>query len=141
MSVNRALGCSIIVLAMLCGCKGPWAAKHYAAPEMAKERTFPVVVMDDKLKKDIKIVQHKAEATADGRMRVYCEIESRSGHRRVIQVQTVFRDERDVVVEESTWEHVVLDRYTVKSYQVESLSNKAKRYTIRIKLSTETKPK
>jgi hypothetical protein len=141
MNVNRALGLSVVVLAVLCGCKGPWAAKQYESPEMAKERQFPVVVMDKKLKKEIRIVQSKAEGAPDGRLRVYCEIESRSKHRLVIQVQTVFRDEKDAVVQESTWEHLVLDRFAIKSYQVESLSDQAKSYGIRIKLSTEKKQK
>jgi hypothetical protein len=36
---------------------------------------------------------------------------------------------------------LVLDRFAIKSYQVESLSDQAKSYGIRIKLSTEKKQK
>jgi len=65
-----------------------------------------------------------------------CEIRNMKKNLLRLQVQTVFKDENDFSIEMDTnWELVLIPEFSTYAYTTTALNNKAKKYTIRIKLA------
>ena len=124
-----------VVLLVYCGgCHGPYKAK--SDEKEALEHRETVVLMDKDLEKWLRIDTQKADYTADGRLQAYCELRNRTKKDMVIQVQTIFKDERGMALGDMTnWETIMIPKHAIHYYEATALSSEARRYGIRIKLA------
>ena len=124
-----------VVLLVYCGgCHGPYQAK--SSKKEALEHYETVVLMDKDLEKWLRIDTQKADYTADGRLHAYCELRNHTKKNLVIQVQTIFKDERSMALSDMTnWETIVIPKHAIHYYEATALSSEARRYGIRIKLA------
>ena len=123
----------LMVLMVNAGCHGPYKAK--SDKKEALEHTETVVLMDKELKKKIRIDAQDASYADDGRLQAYCEIRNRTKKNLVIQVQTVFKDENNLALDDMTnWETIVIPPSAIHYYKTISMTPEARRYGIRIKM-------
>ena len=67
-------------------------------------------------------------------MKVYAELENRTGDNQVVQVQTQFRDNVGNLSEDETnWQTIVMPPHSSTSYNATSLNDKAWDYVVRVK--------
>lgn len=137
---NKIIILSVVVL-VLTGCAaGPYKATRYDTSKDL-ERQSNVVIMDKRLsnqfsKKRVAIVGEKSEWTPDNRLKVYCEIKNMKKDVLRLQVQTVFKNLNNFSIESDTnWELILVPGFSTYTYTTTALSDKAKKYTIRIKLA------
>lgn len=137
---NKIIILLVVVLA-LSGCAaGPYKAVRYDTSKDL-ERQSNVVIMDKRLsnqfsKKRVAIVGEKSEWTLDNRLKVYCEIKNMKKDVLRLQVQTVFKDQNNFSIESDTnWELILVPGFSTYAYTTTALNDKAKKYTIRIKLA------
>ena len=130
-----------VITVIVSGCAaGPYKATRYKESEDI-ERQSNVVIMDKTLSnqfsgKRVVIVGEKSEWTSDNRLKVYCEIRNMKKKLLRLQVQTVFKDENDFSIEMDTnWELVLIPEFSTYVYTTAALNDKAKKYTIRVKLA------
>ena len=131
----------LVIIFVLSGCAaGPYKSVIYDAAKDL-ERQTNVVIMDKALSnqfssKRVVIVGEKSEWTLDNRLKVYCEIRNMKKDLLRLQVQTVFKDESDFSIEADTnWELILIPEFSTYTYTTTALNDKAKKYTIRIKLA------
>ena len=122
------------VVAFQSGCHGPYQAK--SSKEEALEHTESIVLMDKDLRKWLRIDRQKASYNENGRLMAYCEMRNRAEKNLVIQVQTIFKDERGLALDDMTnWETIVIPKNSIHYYKTTALTQEARKYGIRIKLS------
>jgi len=127
------LALGAIVMAFGCG-HGPYAAKGYAPGTTSIEHTNRVIVTGARLSSNLRVVQMNATVLEDGRLKVYAEIENRTGGNLVVQIQTQFKDAAGVLLsDETNWKTVVMPPHSSTSYDATSMNSDAKDYVIRIK--------
>jgi uncharacterized protein YcfL len=127
------LALGAIVMAFGCG-HGPYAAKGYAPGTTSIEHTNRVIVTGAGLSSHLRVVQMNATVLDDGRLKVYAEIENRTGGNLVVQIQTQFKDAAGVLLQDETnWKTVVMPPHSSTSYDATSMNGDAKDYVIRIK--------
>jgi len=138
--LNKIIILSVVVL-VLNGCAaGPYKAVKYDTSKDI-ERQSNVVIIDKSLsnqfaKKRVTIVGEKSEWTSDNRLKVYCEIRNMKKDVLRLQVQTVFKDQDNFSIESDTnWELILIPEFSTYVYTTTALNDKAKKYTIRIKLA------
>jgi len=138
--INKIIALSVVVLAVSGCAAGPYKAVRYDTSKDL-ERQSNVVIMDKSLsnqfsRKRIVIVGEKSEWTQDNRLKVYCEIKNMKKDLLRLQVQTVFKDQNDFSIESDTnWELILVSGFSSYAYTTVALNDKAKKYTIRIKLA------
>lgn len=127
-----------VVFFILQGCAaGPYKPVHIDVQKDV-ERQSNVVIIDKQLDNQfgarrITIVGERSDLTADGRIKVLCEIRNMKQTLLRLQVQTVFKDEAGFSIEQDTpWELVLIPGFATQTYTTTALSAKAKKYTIRI---------
>lgn len=129
-----AIAALVMMMASMGGCHGPYKAK--SDEKEALEHTENVVYMSKELKDWMRIDTQSASFTDEGRLQAYCEMRNRGKKNLVVQVQTVFKDERGLGLNDMTnWETVVIPQNSIHYYKATAMSEKARNYVIRIKLA------
>lgn len=126
------IGAGLSLTLWAAGCHGPYKPEHDNGIPL--EQVEPVLLMDNDLLDDIRVDARTSEVLPDGRLQVYCEIRNREDKNTVVQVQTVFKNERNLAIDDQTnWQTIVIPTGAVQYYRVQSVSTDARRYVIRIK--------
>jgi uncharacterized protein YcfL len=71
---------------------------------------------------------------SDGRLKVVANVRNRENRRIQVQIGCVFKDEQGFSTgDESPWQNIILTENGQESVAFESMNDKAKRYTIRVR--------
>ena len=77
----------------------------------------------------------KETKQADGRLEVHANVHNRQGKRIQVQVNCVFKDEQGFSTgDETPFQSLILDEYGTQTVTFTSLNNKARDYTIQVRL-------
>ena len=134
----------VLGLLMIANGCGPWQVRGYEntlPPERQPDVT--VIAMDAGLArlmgdKKVTVASQRAEWTPDGRLKVYVEIDNRTTGSIDVQIQTVFKDANNNMLEDQTaWEPMVLPRTASTLYTAKALDKRAEKYLVRIRLAIQ----
>ncbi|MDD2710378.1 MAG: DUF1425 domain-containing protein [Verrucomicrobiae bacterium] len=118
-----------------CASEGPYVP---SSPNPGVETQSPhmVVILDRELVPMVAVEGQEAEKTGRGYLVAKGNIRNRTNQDFQVQVQAVFRDARGFCIgDTSAWETLVLTANETRSLRIVSMSKKAERFTIRVRMS------
>jgi len=122
--------CLGAIWAVGCAAWAPTPAQTF--PDL--EPTSDVITLDKAAFKLVAVKALTADRTDEGRLAVRMELANLSDQDLPLQLQTLFRDEGEMLIgDQSPFEMVVLPGSGSKLYEVSSLNPKAATFTIQIK--------
>lgn len=119
------------VLLVGCAHRGAYAPADTTVGNL--ENTTPFVLLDPGAQRSITCSGIQHTRLADGRLQVQANLRNRENRRLQVQVNCVFKDARDFVVEETPFVNEFLDENAMQGVQFVSLNEAAERYTIRVR--------
>ena len=100
----------------------------------ALENEIQFVDMDHRVQRSVTSSGIDEHALADGRLEVAANFRNRLARRIQIQVQCVFKDPQGFALDgDATWQDLILTEAGQETVRFQSLNDKAKRYTIRVR--------
>lgn len=98
-----------------------------------RERLARFVLLDEGAQRSVTCPGIQTTPLPDGRLQVVATLRNRENRRIQVQVNCVFKDAQDIVVEETPFVNAFLDENAMEDLKFVSLSDKAQRYTIRVR--------
>jgi hypothetical protein len=94
-----------------------------------------IVLLDSRVQYSLTCSGIQQRTLPDGRLEINANIRNREGRRIQVQAGCVFKDEQGFATEgeDTTFKNFILSENAQESVHFESLNNKARRYTIRIR--------
>jgi len=121
-------------LVLLAGCashKGPYAPVDTTVGNLENNAQF--VLFDAGAQHSVTCPGIQQARLEDGRMQILANLRNRENRRIQVQVNCVFKDAQDFVVEETPFVNVFLDENAMEGVKFVSMNDKAQRYTIRVR--------
>lgn len=118
------------------GCKHPetGAFTPQSTTRFDTENRETFVLMDKAARYSITCSGLQETRLPDGRLRVVANIRNRENRRLEVQVQCVFKDEQGFSTgDETPWEPLILTENGQESRAFESMNDKARKYTVRVR--------
>ncbi len=116
-------------LALLSGC----ASEHGPYPSNSREDTARYVALDKGVKESVTCPALQEARLQDGRMQVTANLRNLLNRRIQVQANCVFKDAQGFVVEDTPFQNVFLDENSQEDVKFVSATDKALRYTIRVR--------
>ena len=130
--IHLTLALTAILIAGCATDEGPYVPTQHA-PSTELENT--AVILDREISDRIAVDLQDAERTRQNKLIARANIRNRRNEDLRVQVQTVFRDSKGFSINARTaWETMVLTANETRTVSAISTSNKADRYTIRIRM-------
>ena len=137
-SIIPVLALTCVLLAVGCKSKpahdkGPYVPQASKAP--AYESTEPVVLLDPGVAYSVTTGgQPFAQTLPDGRMEVTVQLRNRENRRIEVQANCVFKDVNGISTgDETPFQTVILTENATEQLKFVSMTDKARRYTIRVR--------
>ncbi len=100
----------------------------------ALENDVRFVDMDYRTQRSVTCSGIQEHTLDDGRLEVAANLRNRLSRRIQVQVQCVFKDSQGFAVDDSaTWQDLILTEAGQETVRFQSLNDKAKRYTLRVR--------
>jgi len=134
---------SLIVLPLmfffLAGCTttGPQKPIKVHKGQGLYEETESIIMLDSELRRQLRLVEQSMSKTEDGRLIAKARFFNKTNYHLKPQVQTLFKNEKGEVVDETNWELIVIQANSYYYHEAKSLNDKATKYTIKFKAERE----
>lgn len=124
---------ALVLAASACG-GPPHVAREKSATSVASADATVMVVLDDEVKWQLELIDHREQVLPDGRLRAQVRFVNRSQKDAHVQVAWSFKDDRNFPVEsDSPFEHVMVASGQTVALTRESLAAGATAFHIQVK--------
>ena len=98
------------------------------------ENTAKFVLMDPGAQYSVTCTGLQETRLPDGRLKVVANVRNRENRRIQVQIGCVFKDDQGFSTgDETPWENIILTENGQESVSFESMNDKAKKYTVRVR--------
>ena len=135
--MKKILPC--LALAALASLHGGCHSSETGALEPQKTTKFDTelkrnfVLMDAGAQHSITCMGLRQTVLPDGRLQVDALVRNRENRRLQVQIQCEFKDALGFAIDSAGWENLILTENSTETKSFVSLTDKAKRYTIRVR--------
>lgn len=136
MKTVLTLGAAALVAVGLTACKHPetGALPPQSTTKFSQETTEKFVLMDRGAQYSVTCSGLQETRLPDGRLRVVANVRNRENRRIQVQINCVFKDEQGFSTgDETPWQTLILTENGQESVAFESMNDKARRYTVRVR--------
>lgn len=135
----RGPGCALALLAAafaLCsGCKHPETGAYtpQSTTKFDTENREKFVLMDKAAQYSITCMGLQETPLPDGRLQVVARVRNRENRRLEVQINCEFKDAQGFALDSTPFQALILTENSTEAVKFESLNDKAKNYTIRVR--------
>lgn len=124
---------TILAAGVTSGCKSGGAYAPKNATKYDLENTQNLVLMDKMVQRSVTSSGIQEGRTPDGRLQVIANLRNREARRIEVQANCEFKDAQGFPVDSTPWQTVILTESSQEGVKFISLSDKAVRYTVRVR--------